>query len=202
MILAICSAFLTGYGLDNMLRAACWGRLTSLRIRQTAFFEAVRLLLACQLRLAATVFATACRGKDAMTERDRSEEEDRLLRARLEKLSGDLQKKRKESPQRSSADDQGGSGNFGSAMGLGLRAASEFAAAIVVGGLIGWQLDAWLGTKPAFLIVFFMLGVAAGIWNVIRLTSAFSRVEPKTPDQPAPPNAEQSAPFGADEDED
>jgi ATP synthase protein I len=185
-----------------MLRAACWGRLTSLRIRQTAFFEAVRLPLAFRLRRAATVFATACRGKGAMTERDGGEEEDRLLRARLEKLSGDLQKKRKESPQRLSADDQGGSGNFGSAMGLGLRAASEFAAAIVVGGLIGWQLDSWLSTKPAFLIVFFMLGVAAGIWNVIRLTSAFSRSAAKAPDQPAPPKAEQNAPFGADEDED
>lgn len=160
------------------------------------------MLLAYRLRRAATVFATACRGKDAMTERDRSEEEDRLLRARLEKLSGDLQKKRKESPQSLSADDQGGSRNFGSAMGLGLRAASEFAAAIVVGGLIGWQLDSWFSTKPAFLIVFFMLGVGAGIWNVIRLTSAFSHSEVKAPDQTAPRKAEQNAPFGADEDED
>ena len=28
-----------------------------------------------------------------------------------------------------------------------------------------------LGTNPAFLIVFFFVGVAAGVWNVIRLTS-------------------------------
>jgi ATP synthase protein I len=56
-------------------------------------------------------------------------------------------------------------------MALGLRAASEFVAAIIVGGLIGWGLDAWLGTKPAFLIAFFFLGVAAGVVNVIRATS-------------------------------
>ena len=134
-----------------------------------------------------------------MAERDGGEDDDRLLRARLEKLSGDLRKKRLESPPRPGAD---GSGKIGSAMGLGLRAASEFAAAIVVGGLIGWQLDAWLGTKPAFIIIFFMLGVAAGVWNVIRVTSAFSRGAPAAPGQTAPPRAEQNAPPGADEDED
>jgi ATP synthase protein I len=137
-----------------------------------------------------------------MAERDGGEEDEGLLRARLEKLSGDLRKKRKESLPRPGADTGGDSGKFGSAMGLGLRAASEFAAAIIVGGLIGWQLDSWLGTKPAFLIVFFMLGVAAGVWNVIRVTSAFSRGAPAAPGQTAPPRAEQNAPRGADEDED
>jgi ATP synthase protein I len=137
-----------------------------------------------------------------MTEGNGSEEEDRILRVRLEKLSGDLQKTRKQSLPPAVADDGGDSGKFGSAMGLGLRAASEFAAAIVVGGLIGWQFDVWFGTKPAFLIVFFMLGVAAGVWNVIRVTSAFSRSEPKAAGQPAPPKAEQNAPYRADEDED
>jgi ATP synthase protein I len=103
------------------------------------------------------------------------EDEDRLLRARLEKLSGDLHKKRLASQPRPGADGGGDSGKFGSAMGLGLRASSEFVAAIVVGGLIGWLLDVWLGTKPAFLIIFFMLGVGAGVWNVIRVTSPASR---------------------------
>ena len=74
--------------------------------------------------------------------------------------------------------------------------------AIIVGGLIGWRLDAWLGTKPAFLIAFFMLGVAAGVWNVIRVTSAVSRGAPVAPGQTAPSKAEQNAPPGADEDED
>ena len=87
-------------------------------------------------------------------------------------------------------------------MGLGLRAAGEFAATIVVGGLIGWQLDVWLGTKPAFLIVFFMLGVAAGVWNVIRVTSPTPRGEPTKNTQAAPPPMGQSAPAGADKDED
>jgi ATP synthase protein I len=138
-----------------------------------------------------------------MTERDEGEEEDRLLRARLEKLSGALRKQRRAPLPRPGAGDGGdSSGKFGSAMGLGLRAASEFAAAIVVGGLIGWQLDVGLGTKPAFLITFFLLGVVAGVWNVIRATSPLSRREPAKSGQEAAPAAAPSAPPGADEDED
>jgi F0F1-type ATP synthase assembly protein I len=56
-------------------------------------------------------------------------------------------------------------------MSMGLRAGSEFVSAILVGAGIGWALDRALGTNPAFLIVFFMIGVAAGVWNVIRVTS-------------------------------
>ena len=54
---------------------------------------------------------------------------------------------------------------------LGMKAASEFVAAVVVGALIGWGLDHLFGTKPLFIIVFFLLGVASGVWNVIRATS-------------------------------
>ena len=137
-----------------------------------------------------------------MAERDGGEEDERQLRARLDTLSGALAKRRKESLPRPGDSGGDSSGKFGAAMGLGLRAASEFAAAIVVGGLIGWQLDVWLGTKPAFLIVFFLLGVVAGIWNVIRVTSPLSRSEPARSGQAAPLKVEQDAPPGADEDED
>ena len=129
-----------------------------------------------------------------MAERDGGEDEDRLLQARLEKLSSALQKQRKESLPRRDAGDGGDSGKFGSAMGLGMRVASEFAAAIVIGGLIGWLLDRWLGTKPAFMIVFFMLGVASGVWNVIRATT------PPRNEAPAP--SDKKIPPSADEDED
>jgi ATP synthase protein I len=107
-----------------------------------------------------------------MAERDGSEDEERLLRARLDKLSGALDKRRNEAATRPGASEGGeSSGKFGSAMGLGMRAASEFAAAVVIGSLIGWRLDVWLRTKPAFMIAFFMLGAGAGVWNVIRVTS-------------------------------
>jgi ATP synthase protein I len=130
-------------------------------------------------------------------------EDDRVLRARLDRLSGDLKARRKAVEAQRSAD--GGadnSGKSGAEMGLGMRVASEFAGSIVVGGFIGWQLDYWLGTKPAFLIIFFMLGVAAGVWNLIRVTSRMSRSGPKTGEQAAPPASARSAPLGADDDED
>jgi ATP synthase protein I len=92
------------------------------------------------------------------------------LRARLDRLSGEL-KGRAAAPPAPQAKPQPKSDSAGSAMSLGLRAGSEFVSAVIVGLGIGWVLDRAFGTKPAFLIVFFLIGVAAGVWNVIRLTS-------------------------------
>jgi ATP synthase protein I len=105
---------------------------------------------------------------------DRGDPDDEAanLRARLDRLSGEL--KGRAAPPPASEPKPGprtdGSA-VGSAMSLGLRAGSEFVSAVVIGVGIGWILDRALHTNPAFLIVFFLLGVAAGIWNVIRLTS-------------------------------
>ena len=60
----------------------------------------------------------------------------------------------------------------GSAMGTAFRISSELVVGLVVGGLIGWQIDRWLDTLPVFLLLFFILGAAAGIWNVIRTALA------------------------------
>jgi ATP synthase protein I len=92
------------------------------------------------------------------------------LRARLDRLTGEL-KGRAAPPPAPEPKAQPKPDNAGSAMSLGLRAGSEFVSAVIVGSGIGWALDRALGTNPAFLIVFFMLGVAAAVWNVIRLTS-------------------------------
>ena len=51
---------------------------------------------------------------------------------------------------------------------MALRASSEFVAGVIVGGGIGWMVDKGLGTSPWGLIVFLMLGFAAGIYNVMR----------------------------------
>jgi ATP synthase protein I len=39
---------------------------------------------------------------------------------------------------------------------------------VVVGVLIGWALDYWLGISPWGMIVFLLLGFAAGVLNVMR----------------------------------
>ena len=53
---------------------------------------------------------------------------------------------------------------IGSAFKLG----TELVAAVIVGTIIGFILDNWFGTKPILIIVFFLLGAAAGITNVIK----------------------------------
>ena len=98
------------------------------------------------------------------------DDEAAALRARLDRLSGEL-KGRAPPPAAPKPGPEPKSDSVGSAMSLGLRAGSEFVSAVIVGSGIGWVLDRALGTNPAFLIVFFLIGVAAGIWNVIRLTS-------------------------------
>ena len=89
------------------------------------------------------------------------------LRARLHRLVGEL-KGRTPPPPPPRQERPPQADGMGSAMSMGLRAGSEFVSAIIVGSGIGWVLDRALGTNPAFLIVFFMIGVAAGAWNVIR----------------------------------
>ncbi|MCF6198582.1 MAG: AtpZ/AtpI family protein [Hyphomicrobiaceae bacterium] len=52
--------------------------------------------------------------------------------------------------------------------GRALQVGSDLIAGVVVGGLIGYGLDVWFDTKPLWLIVFFMLGIIAGLANVLR----------------------------------
>lgn len=53
-------------------------------------------------------------------------------------------------------------------MAYGLRMASELVAAVLVGGLIGYGLDHWLGSKPWLFLIMFIIGFAAGVRNVMR----------------------------------
>ena len=62
----------------------------------------------------------------------------------------------------------------GRGMAYGMRMAAELVAAVIVGGLIGYGLDSWLGSKPWLFLVFFFLGFAAGVLNVLR---AYERMQ-------------------------
>jgi ATP synthase protein I len=55
-----------------------------------------------------------------------------------------------------------------SALGLGLRVGVELVSALAVAVAIGWGLDRWLHTLPLFLVIFMVLGGAAGLLNVWR----------------------------------
>jgi len=60
-----------------------------------------------------------------------------------------------------------------SGLGLGFRIAVDILAALAIGVGIGVLLDRWLGTTPWMLIVFFVLGSAAGIMNVFRVMGGY-----------------------------
>ncbi len=55
-----------------------------------------------------------------------------------------------------------------SALGMGLRVGVELVSALAVAVAIGWGLDRWLHTLPLFLVLFLVLGGAAGLLNVWR----------------------------------
>jgi ATP synthase protein I len=65
-------------------------------------------------------------------------------------------------------------GRRGSALGKAFQLSVELVAGVFVGGLIGWFLDNWLGKSPLFLLIFLLLGIAAGFLNVIRAARAMS----------------------------
>ncbi|MSO64448.1 MAG: AtpZ/AtpI family protein [Alphaproteobacteria bacterium] len=83
----------------------------------------------------------------------------------LEDLGARLKKARKGAGDGAS-DGRGGVDSFG--FGQAMRVALEMVAALGVSGGIGWYLDRWLGTKPALLLVFVVLGLAAGIRTALR----------------------------------
>ena len=58
--------------------------------------------------------------------------------------------------------------NNNNIIGLALRISTELVAAVFVATFIGYYLDKWLGTKPIFIIILFIVGIAAGIFNVVR----------------------------------
>jgi ATP synthase protein I len=51
------------------------------------------------------------------------------------------------------------------------RVATELLAGLLIGSGLGWTLDKWLNTNPWFLIMFFLLGGAAGILNLWRVVT-------------------------------
>ena len=66
-----------------------------------------------------------------------------------------------------------GSEEQGVGLGFAVKIGVDIVAAIIVGVGIGLLLDHWLGTKPLWLIVFFILGAAAGMLNVFRAVSGY-----------------------------
>ena len=105
-------------------------------------------------------------------------DEDAALRKRLDALKTDLgeviAEERKEQQRKQTA----ATGDHGLA--TGMRAASELAAGVLVGGAIGYLIDTQLGSMPLFLIIMMMFGMGTGFWNMYRMSARTGRAPGKT----------------------
>ncbi len=90
----------------------------------------------------------------------------------LDDLGARLNQARKEpiDPTRIEKDNNNEKGN---ALSLAFRVGVELISAVAIGTAIGWGLDKWLDTRPWLMLVFIILGGAAGVMNVYRMASGF-----------------------------
>ena len=106
---------------------------------------------------------------DARENGDRGKQQTReaALSARLQRLNEGLGQARDTAGHPS---DSSGAQRAATASGYakGFRLSSELVAGVVVGAGIGWLIDRWFAISPWGLIVFLLLGFAAGVLNVMR----------------------------------
>jgi ATP synthase protein I len=110
--------------------------------------------------------------------REQSDRDDQSIKRRLDALEGRLKALQGEG---AGPEPRG----RGSALGQALRMATEMVAAVGVGGFIGWALDSWLGSAPWLMVIFLLLGMTAGIMNVVRTAKAMQEGVPLGEDLPA-----------------
>ena len=100
-------------------------------------------------------------------EHGKAQTDEAALSARLQRLGEGLglARARVEPPS-----DDAGRNRAAAASGYakGFRLSSELVAGVLVGAGLGWLIDRWLGISPWGLIIFLLLGFAAGVLNVMR----------------------------------
>jgi len=98
-------------------------------------------------------------------ERSKAHTDEAALSARLQRLGEGLARQRADGTANVTGEERA---MTASGYAKGFRLSSELVAGVVVGAGIGWLLDRWLGIAPWGLIVFLLLGFAAGVLNVMR----------------------------------
>jgi ATP synthase protein I len=100
-------------------------------------------------------------------DRDKQETNEAALSARLQRLDEGLGHARHRAGRPSEAS---GADRQATASGYarGFRLSSELVAGVLVGAGLGWLIDRWFHVSPWGLIVFLLLGFAAGVLNVMR----------------------------------
>jgi ATP synthase protein I len=150
--------FLTCLGSVSMVRAVLWG-------------GGALFLHSRERRRVSTVMTNDTRddrGGEKTTGHPPADEA--ALSARLSQLDTRLSAARRERDLqggRQGSENQSASARA-SAMARGFRLSSELVAGVLVGAVIGWGIDRLLSTSPWGLIVFLLLGFAAGVVNLMR----------------------------------
>jgi ATP synthase protein I len=98
-------------------------------------------------------------------DRGKARTDEAALSARLQRLGEGLAREGAKAP----ADDAGvDRATTASGYARGFRLSSELVGGVAVGAGLGWLIDRGIGTSPWGLIVFLLLGFAAGVLNVMR----------------------------------
>ena len=88
------------------------------------------------------------------------------LEGRLKRLDAELSAKRGDAAHQ--AAQEGRAAETRKGYQVAVKLSSEFIAAIIVGALLGYLLDHFVGTGPWGMIVLLLLGFCAGVLNVLR----------------------------------
>ena len=64
-----------------------------------------------------------------------------------------------------------------SSIGTAFKLSTELVSAVAVGTIIGFILDKTFGTKPWLILIFFFVGVVAGIINVFRSAKNMQKID-------------------------
>ena len=92
-------------------------------------------------------------------------------RRRLDELARDIEELRRRHERRERRSDH----PQARASQLVMRLLTDLGAGLIAGVLLGWGIDRWLDTKPWGIIVGSVLGLAAGVRNVLRTADAVAR---------------------------
>lgn len=98
-------------------------------------------------------------------DRGKAHADEAALSARLKRLGEGLARHRADETSNDAAENRAATA---SGYARGFRLSSELVAGVVVGAGLGWGIDRALGISPWGLLVFLLLGFAAGILNVMR----------------------------------
>ncbi|NKN38530.1 F0F1 ATP synthase assembly protein [Agrobacterium sp. a22-2] len=105
-----------------------------------------------------------------------TDDHEKNLELRRKRLAAELAGRRDESGDEAARDERAEQSRKGYAQAMKLS--SEFISAIVVGALLGYLFDYFVGTSPWGLIVLLLLGFCAGVLNVLRSAGVVAAPHP------------------------